>query len=57
MDVHLDGSKGVGLSRLEVIEGASGRRRRSTAERVRIAAESLMPGVSMPIAIFPEVPA
>lgn len=47
MDVPLDGSPGVGFSRLEVIEGASGRRRRSTAERVRIAAESLMPGASV----------
>ena len=43
--VHLDGSTGVGVSRLEVIEGPSGRRRRSKAERARIAAESLMPGV------------
>ena len=43
--VHLDGSMGVGVSRLEVIEGPSGRRRRTTAERARIAAESLMPGV------------
>jgi transposase len=43
--VHLDGSMGVGVSRLEVIEGPSGRRRRTTAERARIAAESLMRGV------------
>jgi transposase len=45
--VHLDGSMGVGVSRLEVIEGPSGRRRRTKAERARIAAESLMPGVSV----------
>jgi len=47
MDVHLDGSKGVGVSRLEVIEGPSGRRRRTKAERARIAAESMMPGVTV----------
>ena len=45
--VHLDGSTGVGVSRLEVIEGPSGRRRRTKAERARIAAESLMPGASV----------
>ena len=45
MGVHLDGSRSVGLSRLEVIEGPSGRRRRTKAERARIAAESMMPGV------------
>jgi len=45
--VQLDGSLGVGVSRLEVIEGPSGRRRRSKAERARIAAESLVPGVSV----------
>ena len=45
--VHLDGSVRVGVSRLEVIEGPSGRRRRTKAERGRIAAESLMPGVSV----------
>ncbi|MDQ3525932.1 MAG: transposase [Chloroflexota bacterium] len=45
MGVHLDGSVGVGVSRLEVIEGPSGRRRRTKAERARIAAESLIPGV------------
>lgn len=45
MGVHLDGSRSVGVSRLEVIEGPSGRRRRTTAERARIAAESMMPGV------------
>ena len=47
MGVHLDGSMGVGVSRLEVIEGPSGRRRRRKAERARIAAESLMPGVTV----------
>jgi transposase len=47
MDVHLDGSMGVGVSRLEVIEGPSGRRRRTKAERARIAAESMMPGVTV----------
>lgn len=45
MGVHLDGSRGVGASRLEVIEGPSGRRRRTKAERARIAAESMLPGV------------
>jgi transposase len=47
MGVHLDGSIGVGVSRLEVIEGPSGRRRRTKAERARIAAESLMPGAKV----------
>jgi transposase len=35
------------VSRLEVIEGPTGRRRRTKAERARIAAESLMPGVKV----------
>jgi transposase len=43
----LDGSTGGGVSRLEVIEGPTGRRRRTKAERARIAAESLMPGVKV----------
>jgi transposase len=47
MGVHLDGSRGLGVSRLEVIEGPSGRRRRTKAERARIAAESMMPGVTV----------
>jgi len=47
MGVQLDGSRGVGVSRLEVIEGPSGRRQRTKAERARIAAESLMPGVKV----------
>jgi transposase len=45
--VPFDGSVGFGFSRLEVIEGPSGRRRRTKAERARIAAESLMPGASV----------
>ena len=45
--VHLDGSTGGGVSRLEVIEGPTGRRRRTKAERARIAAESLVPGASV----------
>ena len=47
MGVHLDGLMGVGISRLEVIEGPSGRLRRTKAERARIAAESMMPGVTV----------
>lgn len=42
--VHLDGSMGVGVSRLEVIAGPSGRQRRTKMERARIAAESFLPG-------------
>lgn len=47
VDVHLDGSTGGEVSRLEVIEGPTGRRRRTKAERARIAAESLVPGVTV----------
>jgi len=47
MGVQLDGSRGVGVSRLEVIQGPSGRRRRTKVERARIAAESMMPGVTV----------
>jgi transposase len=47
MGVQLDGSMGAGVSRLEVIEGPSGRRQRTKAERARIAAESMMPGVTV----------
>lgn len=47
MGVQLDGSRGVGVSRLEVIEGPSGRRQRTKAERARIAAESMMPGMKV----------
>jgi transposase len=43
----LDGSSGGEVSRLEVIEGPTGRRRRTKAERARIAAESLVPGASV----------
>jgi hypothetical protein len=39
-DVHLDSSSIGAVSRLEVLEGPSGRRVRSEAERARIAAES-----------------
>ena len=47
MGGHLDGSSGGEVSRLEVIEGPTGRRRRTKAERARIAAESLVPGASV----------
>lgn len=47
MGVHLDGSITSGVSRLEVIEGPSGRQRRSKAERARIAVESMMPGMTV----------
>ncbi len=47
MGVHLDGSRIDGVSRLEVIEGPSGRRRRTRAERARIATESMMPGMTV----------
>lgn len=45
MGVQLDGSRGVAVSPLAVIEGPSGRRRRTKADRARIAAESMMLGV------------
>ena len=45
MGVHLDASLQGGVSRLEVIDGPTGRRQRSPAERAQIAAESMMPGV------------
>jgi transposase len=45
--VHLGASSGGGVSRLEVIEGPTGRRRRRQSERARIAAESLVPGASV----------
>ena len=45
--VQLDSSSGGGVSRLVVIEGPSGRRLRTKAERARIAAESLVPGASV----------
>ncbi len=47
LGVQLDGSTGSGVSRLEVIEGPTGRRQRTKAERARIAAESLLPGVKV----------
>lgn len=46
-DVHLDGSTTGAVSRLEVLEGPSGRRVRSEAERARIVAESLLPGAQV----------
>jgi transposase len=45
-DVHLGGSSGI-VSRLEVLEGPSGRRVRSEGERARIVAESLVPGAQV----------
>jgi len=44
IDAHLDVSNEGFAGRLDVIEGPSGRRRRSPAEKARIVAESLMPG-------------
>jgi transposase len=46
-DVHLDGSPIGTVSRLEVLEGPTGRRVRSEAERARIVAESLLPGAQV----------
>lgn len=43
--VHLGGSNNGFAGRLEVIEGPTGRRQRSRADKARIVAESLMPGV------------
>ena len=47
MGIHLDDSIISGVSRLEVIEGPSGRQRRSKTERARIAVESMIPGVTV----------
>ena len=47
MGGHLDGFSDGGVSRLEVVEGPTGRQRRTKAERARIAAESLVPGTSV----------
>ncbi|NDR57173.1 transposase [Aliiruegeria sabulilitoris] len=47
MDGYLDGSTDGFAGSMEVIEGHSGRRRRSEAERARIAAESHVPGVKV----------
>ena len=44
MGVHLDVPKNGFAGRLEVIEGPTGRRKRTRAEKARIVAESLMPG-------------
>lgn len=46
-DVHLDGPSAGSVSRLEVLEGPSGRRVRSEAERARIVAESLLSGAQV----------
>jgi transposase len=43
--VHLDVPANGFAGRLEVIEGPTGRRQRTGAEKARIVAESLMPGV------------
>ena len=47
MDVQLDVSKASRVSRLEVIEGPTGRRNRSAADKAKIATESLMPGAQV----------
>lgn len=47
MDVQLDVSTKGFARRVEVIDSASGRRQRSEAEKARIAAESLLPGVAV----------
>lgn len=47
MDVSLDGSRDGYAGRMEVLEGRSGRRFRSEADRARIAAESLVPGAKV----------
>ena len=47
MDVQLDVSKASRVSRLAVLEGPTGRRKRSAAEKARIAAESLVPGAEV----------
>lgn len=46
-DAHLDVSSAGSVSRLEVLEGPSGRRVRSEAESARIAAERLLPGAQV----------
>lgn len=45
--VHLDASSVIPVSRLEVLEGPTGRRVRSQDERARIVAESLLPGAQV----------
>ena len=47
MDVHLDVPTTGYAGRLEVLEGPTGRRVRSEADKARIAAESLVPGVQV----------
>lgn len=47
MDAQLDVSLTGRVSHLEVLEGPTGRKQRSEAERARIAAESFRPGVSV----------
>lgn len=47
MDVYLDVPTTGYAGRLEVLEGPTGRQMRSQADRARIAAESLMPGVQV----------
>jgi transposase len=44
-DVHLDVPTNGFAGRLEVIEGPTGRRQRTEADKARIVAESLLPGV------------
>ena len=45
MGVHLDVPTNGFAGRLEVIAGPTGRRQRTQAEKARIVAESLMPGI------------
>ena len=47
MHAHLDVSTAGYAGRLEVLEGPTGRRVRSEADKARIAAESLMPGMQV----------
>ena len=46
-DVQLDVSTKESVGRIEVIGAVSGRRQRAEAEKARIAAESLLPGVAV----------
>ena len=45
LDAHFDVCREGYAGRLDVIAGPTGRRQRSTKEKARIAAESLLPGV------------
>jgi transposase len=47
MDVSLGASRASRASRLEVLEGPTGRRMRTAAEKARIVAESLLPEASV----------